>query len=136
MQVRVMAACMESQSFIRSAQSRPRDGNVYPMSVTSSCFILFQARDLPQRTEIEGKKAQLIVVIETKQCGERHRDETKPRTLDSSKSRKNLTKPESVLCVVKHYATGRAYLGTSELTLVKNLINAHSVDRDLHKKGL
>ena len=26
MQVRVMAACMESQSFIRSAQSRPRDG--------------------------------------------------------------------------------------------------------------
>ena len=33
MQVRVMAACMESQSFIRSAQSRSRDGNVYPMSV-------------------------------------------------------------------------------------------------------
>ena len=26
MQVRVMAACMESQSNIRSAQSRPRDG--------------------------------------------------------------------------------------------------------------
>ena len=26
MQVRVMAACMESQSFIRSAQSRSRDG--------------------------------------------------------------------------------------------------------------
>ena len=26
MQVRVMAACMESQSHIRSAQSRPRDG--------------------------------------------------------------------------------------------------------------
>ena len=26
MQVRIMAACMESRSFIRSAQSRPRDG--------------------------------------------------------------------------------------------------------------
>ena len=39
MQVRVMAACMESQSNIRSAQSRSRDGNVYPMSMNSSKYV-------------------------------------------------------------------------------------------------
>ena len=40
MQVRIMAACMESQSNIRSAQSRSRDRNVYPMSMKSSKYVL------------------------------------------------------------------------------------------------
>ena len=43
MQVRVMAACMESQSFIRSAQSRPRDGtcisDVCGLHAIASCFV-------------------------------------------------------------------------------------------------
>ena len=41
----------------------------------------------------------------------------------------------NVIYVAKLYGSS-AYLLTSELILVKNLINAHSVDRHLHKKGL
>ena len=42
MQVRVMAACMESQSNIRSAQSRPRDGR----GVSDVCVLKSQTLSL------------------------------------------------------------------------------------------
>ena len=47
MQVRVMAACMESQSNIRSAQSRPRDGR----GVSDVCghYILLPVNSANQR---------------------------------------------------------------------------------------
>ena len=40
MQVRVMAACMESQSNIRSAQSRPRDGRGVSDVYVLGCFMV------------------------------------------------------------------------------------------------
>ena len=42
MQVRVMAACMESQSFIRSAQSRPRDGTCVSDVCVCEIIIMYQ----------------------------------------------------------------------------------------------
>ena len=80
--------------------------------------------------------------METKECRGKIQDEseTEPRKSDSSsKSRKELPKQEnlsSVVCVVKHCATNRAYLFTSELTLVKNLIGVTNVERDLHLRRL
>ena len=45
MQVRVMAACMELQSFIRSAQSRPRDGTcVSDVYVFKLCMYAFRVK--------------------------------------------------------------------------------------------
>ena len=66
MQVRVMAACMESQSFIRSAQSRSRDGtcvsDVCGLMASKRRKISVCKRGLPNNQDIK----ELVGRLETK----------------------------------------------------------------------